>query len=73
MDKTTNIDTLSADIVRKFIGKIIVCHREEKDGITTQKVEIYYNVIGKFELPQNYKLETANNLYRKEEKSLIRF
>lgn len=62
VDKTTHIDTLTADIVRKFIDKIIVHHREEKDSVTTQKVEIYYNVIGRFELPASYELETATNL-----------
>lgn len=54
IDKTTHIEFLTAEIVREFIEKIVVHHRIKKDGITTQKVEIYYNVIGKFELPPLY-------------------
>ena len=52
IDKTTHLDTLTADVVREFIDKIVVHHRGEVNGMTTQKVEIYYNVIGKFEIPQ---------------------
>lgn len=61
IDKTTHIETLTAEIVREFIEKIVVHHRKKKDGITTQKVEIYYNVIGKFELPPLYNLDLSEN------------
>lgn len=61
IDKTTHIENLTAEIVREFIEKIVVHHRIKKDGITTQKVEIYYNVIGKFELPPLYNLNSSEN------------
>ncbi len=35
--------------------------RMKKDGVTTQKVEIYYNVIGKFELPPLYNFDLSEN------------
>lgn len=61
VDKTTHIEKLTAEIVREFIDKIVVHHRIKKDGITTQKVEIYYNVIGKFELPPLYNFDSSEN------------
>lgn len=61
IDKTTHIENLTAEIVREFIEKIVVHHRIKKDGITTQKVEIYYNVIGKFDLPPLYNLNSSEN------------
>lgn len=61
VDKTTHIEKLTAEIVREFIDKIVVHHRIKKDGITTQKVEIYYNVIGKFELPPLYNFDLSEN------------
>ena len=51
VEKTTHLEKLTADVVREFIDKIVVHHRQESGGVTTQKVEIYYNVIGKFEIP----------------------
>lgn len=51
IDKTTHLEVLTADIVREFIDKIVVHHRERLNGVDTQKVEIFYNVIGKFEIP----------------------
>jgi site-specific DNA recombinase len=62
VENTTHLEKLTAEVVREFIDKIVVHHRKEAGGITTQKVEIYYNVIGKFELPPCYTLETASNL-----------
>ena len=51
VERTTDPEKLTEDIVRDFIDKIVVYHREVVDGVTTQKVEIFYNVIGKFEPP----------------------
>lgn len=61
VDKTTHIEKLTAEIVREFIDKIVVHHRIKKEGVTTQKVEIYYNVIGKFELPPLYNFDLSEN------------
>ncbi len=54
VEKTTHLEKLTADVVREFIDKIVVHHRQESGGVTTQKVEIYYNVIGKFEIPPKF-------------------
>lgn len=62
VENTTHLEKLTAEVVRNFIDKIVVHHRKEENGITTQKIEIYYNVIGKFEIPSNYVLPTASNL-----------
>ena len=51
VDRTVDPEKLTEDIVRDFIDKIVVHHRKVVDGVTTQKVEIFYNVIGKFEPP----------------------
>lgn len=62
IEKTSRLEKLSADVVREFIDKIVIHHRKEENGVTTQRVEIHYNVIGKFEIPSNYVLPTASNL-----------
>ncbi|MBQ7500900.1 MAG: DUF4368 domain-containing protein [Clostridia bacterium] len=51
VDSTVDPEKLTEDIVRSFVDKIVVHHRKVIDGITVQKVEIFYNVIGKFEPP----------------------
>ena len=61
VESTTHLEKLTEDVVRQFIDKIVVHHRKEENGITTQKVEIYYNVIGKFELPPDYDIPTVRN------------
>ena len=67
VEKTTHLEKLTADVVREFIDKIIVYHRKEENGLTTQKVEIYYNVIGKFELPPVYELPNFSSMAEAEE------
>lgn len=66
VEKTTHLEKLTADVVREFIDKIVVHHRKEENGVTTQKVEIYYNVIGKVELPSLYELEKFSTLAQAE-------
>ena len=51
VERTTDPEKLTEDIVRSFIDKIVVHHRQVIDGVNVQKVEIFYNVIGKFEPP----------------------
>lgn len=51
VDRTVDPEKLTEDIVRSFIEKIVVHHRQVIDGVNVQKVEIFYNVIGKFEPP----------------------
>lgn len=50
--KYTDIQELTPEILREFIDKIVVHHREQQFGQTVQKVEIYYKMIGRMELPQ---------------------
>ncbi len=50
--KYTDIRELTPEILRDFIDKIVVYHREQVFGETVQKVEIYYKMIGHVELPQ---------------------
>ena len=49
--KYTDIQELTPEILREFIDKIVVYHREQIGGQTVQKVEIYYKMIGYVELP----------------------
>ena len=46
-----DIDTLTPEILREFIDKIIVHHREQEFGQTVQDVEIFIRFIGYIELP----------------------
>ncbi len=50
--KYTDIKELTPEILHEFIDKIVVHHREMQFGKTVQKVEIYYEMIGKIELPR---------------------
>lgn len=44
--KYTNITELDADLIHMLIDKIVVHEKEEKDGETVQKIDIYYRFIG---------------------------
>ena len=50
--KYNDIDTLTPNILREFIDKIVVHHREQEFGQTVQDVEIFYRFIGYIELPE---------------------
>jgi hypothetical protein len=52
----TRMKTLTPGIVREFIDKIVIHHREKIDGADVQKIEISYNCIGAIELPDLPKL-----------------
>ena len=62
--KYSQIENLTIDILNEFIDKIIVHHREVINGITTQKIEIFYKMIGNIKIPK---------LSRKEETGLIKY
>ena len=55
--KYTDIKEITPEILREFIDKIVVHHREQLFGETVQKVEIYYKMIGYVELPKMTKSE----------------
>ena len=50
--KYTDIQELTPDILREFIDKVVVHHREKQGKETVQQVDIYYRFIGHVELPK---------------------
>ena len=52
MRKYSNVEKLTLDILREFIDKIVVHHREEVFGEKVQKIEIYYKMIGQVQIPK---------------------
>ncbi|GAA6396769.1 DUF4368 domain-containing protein [Solibaculum mannosilyticum] len=71
--KYTDIKELTPEILHEFIDKIVVHHREVQFGKTVQKVEIYYRMIGKVELPKMNPTEKKSYLqafgYKEKEQS----
>lgn len=57
--KYAEVENLSIEILNEFIDKIVVHHREELDGMTTQKVEIFYKMIGNIQAPNLSKKEAS--------------
>ena len=47
----TRIKKLTPEVLRQFVDKIIVHHRERIDGMDEQKIEIFYNCVGVVEVP----------------------
>jgi DNA invertase Pin-like site-specific DNA recombinase len=47
----TRMKKLTPEILREFVDKIVVHQRQRVDGVDEQKVEIFYNCIGKIEIP----------------------
>ena len=54
--KYTAINELTPEVLRHYIDKIVVHHREETAEGKTQKVDFYFNFIGKAEMPMLYEL-----------------
>ncbi len=38
----------------------MLCHAEKEDGVTNQRVAIYYNCIGAFEVPERKNIPVAD-------------
>ena len=49
--KYTRINKLTPEILREFIDKIVVHHRETINKQTYQKIEIYYKMVGNIDVP----------------------
>ena len=47
---------LTIEMLNTLIDKIEVFHAEKADGVTSQKVKIYYNCVGNIEIPDLPKL-----------------
>ena len=50
--KYTDVDVLTPEILREFVDRIVVHHREQRFGETIQRAEIYYRMVGYVELPE---------------------
>ncbi len=47
----TEMKELTPQILREFVSKIIIHHRQRIDGADVQKIEIVYNCIGAIDFP----------------------
>ena len=47
----TEIAELTPELLHEFIDKVVVHHRQKEQGVMTQRVEIYYKMIGHVMLP----------------------
>lgn len=62
--KYSEVEELTIEILNEFIDKIVVYHRETIDGMTSQKIEIFYKMIGNIQIPK---------LSQKEENQFIKY
>jgi len=52
----TRMKKLTPEILREFVDKIVVHHRQRIDGVDEQRVEIFYNCVGKIDIPDLTKI-----------------
>jgi DNA invertase Pin-like site-specific DNA recombinase len=57
--KYTDFKELTPAMLSEFIEKVVVFNAEKINGIREQRVDIYLNYIGKFEVPEDYEGEVA--------------
>ena len=56
----TDATTITKRMVAELIDHIEVYHAEKQDGVTNQRVAIYYNCIGAFDVPDRRKIPEAD-------------
>ena len=56
----TNATAITQRMVAELIDHIDVYHAEKQDGVTTQRVDIHYNCIGVFDVPDRRKIPEAD-------------
>ena len=56
----TNATTITQRMVAELIDHIDVYHAEKQDGVTNQRVVIYYNCIGAFDVPDRKMIPEAD-------------
>ena len=56
----TDATTITKRMVAELIDHIDVYHAEKQDGVTNQRVVIYYNCIGAFDVPDRRKIPEAD-------------
>ena len=69
----TEIETVTPEILREFVDRIVVHHRTQEFGQTVQDVEIFYRFIGYIELPEmsQSEIERLQQAFGKEPSSKI--
>ncbi|BCK80553.1 hypothetical protein MM50RIKEN_03160 [Vescimonas coprocola] len=61
----TDAATITRRMVAELIDHIEVYHAEKQDGVTNQRVVIYYNCIGAFDVPDRRKIPEADIIMEK--------
>ena len=56
----TDVTNITKRMVAELIDHIEVYHAEKQDGVTNQRVVIYYNCIGAFDVPDRRKIPEAD-------------
>ena len=56
----TDATTITKHMVAELIDHIEVYHAEKQDGVTNQRVDIHYNCIGAFDVPDRRKIPEAD-------------
>ena len=56
----TDAATITKRMVAELIDHIEVYHAEKQDGVTNQRVDIHYNCIGAFDVPDRRKIPEAD-------------
>ena len=67
--KYTAINELTPEVLRHYIDKIVVHHREETSEGKTQKVDFYFNFIRKVEMSMLYKLAPYKNSFGRQKEN----
>ena len=66
-----NFDELTTTMINEFVEKIVVHERDRKGSQTSkQKIEIYFNFIGNYELPQAELSEEERSKLEEEERKI---
>lgn len=62
----TDATTITKRMVAELIDHIEVYHAEKQNGVTNQRVVIYYNCIGAFDVPDRRKIPEATLSWKRE-------
>ena len=62
----TDATTITKRMVAELFDHIEVYHAEKQDGVTNQRVVIYYNCIGAFDMPDRRKIPEATLSWKRE-------
>lgn len=71
INRYENFDVLTTSMINEFIEKIIIHERETKGSVTSkQKIEIYFNFIGNYQVPQKELSEEESQKIEEEERKI---